>query len=54
MKKKIALALNEFIDMDKNDQQEYLDVLTHYVCARNTERKVTKAAMPVGQERQAA
>ena len=45
MNQKIAFALNDFIDMSKGDQQEYLDTLTDYVFARPDEKAETTETM---------
>lgn len=41
MNLKIAFALNDFIEMNKGDQQDYLDTLTDYVSAGRAEKAET-------------
>jgi len=45
MNQKIASALNAFINMNKSDQQDYLNTLLDYVIARRDEKAETTEMM---------
>ena len=45
MKKQVAEALKHFVDMNKGDQQDYLDALIDYVYAGRREKSVTLEKM---------
>lgn len=45
IKKPIASALNKFIEMNRQDQQEFLDRLTDYICDRRPMREMTEEAV---------